>query len=200
MKKIIVAENKMKVEKNMTVEECISFHDGAVKKWANDMFFIVKGMSNNLMEYDDFYSEGMMCLIHSYNEYQSKNTFNTFLHKNLDNLKVDLIRMLNAKKRKTKRSVVSFDMEIEDDECDSLKEIEGTLDESFEELEFNLDMEYVMERLTDEEVKIFKFLIDNESTKRALAKELNISRPTLDNKILKVKDKVVDYLPEYILY
>ena len=108
--------------------------------------------------------------------------------------------MLNAKKRKTKRSVVSFDMEIEDDECDSLKEIEGTLDESFEELEFNLDMEYVMSKLTDEEIKIFKFLLENESTKRALAKELNISRPTLDSKILKVKDKVIDFLPEYILH
>lgn len=200
MKKIIVAENKVKVEKEMTIEQCVDFYGGAIRRWANDMFFIVKGMSNNLMEYDDFHNEGMICLIHSYNEYESKNTFNTFLHKNLDNLKIDLIRKLNAKKRKTKRSVVSFDMEIEDDECDSLKEIEGIIDDSFEELEFNLDMEYVMSKLSDEEIKIFKFLIDNESTKRALAKELKISRPTLDNKILKVKDKVIGFLPEYILY
>ena len=43
MKTIIVAENKVKVEKQMTVEECISFYGGAIKRWANDMFFIVKG-------------------------------------------------------------------------------------------------------------------------------------------------------------
>ena len=36
MKTIIVAENKVKVEKQMTVEECISFYGGAIKRWANE--------------------------------------------------------------------------------------------------------------------------------------------------------------------
>lgn len=201
MKKgIIVIENGVKVQKESTLEECTSYFEGAIKKWANELYVIVRNMSHNLMEYDDFYSEGMLCMIELYYKYKPINTFNTALHKSLDNLKIDLIRKTNAKKRKTEQSVVSFDMELEDDECDLLQEVEGVIDENFALMEFNEDIADAFAKLTEEERKIANFLIDNESTKRVLAKELNISRPTLDSRITKVKDKVIDLLPEYILY
>lgn len=200
MKKILVAESGVRKEKEMTLDECVISYGGAIRRWANEMFMIVKGMSNNLMDYEDLHNEGMICLIESYNDYKPLNTFNTFLHRSLDNLKIDLIRMTNAKKRKTEQTLISFDMEIEDDECDSFQEIKGAIDESFSELEFNLDIKKVMSELSDEEIKIFNFLMENESTKRVLAKHLKISRPTLDSRINKLRDKVMDFLPEYILY
>ena len=198
MKRLIIVENNMKIAREVELEECARIFEGAVKRWANEMYVIVRGMSNNLMEYDDFYSEGMICLIEMYDKYVPVNTFNTALHKSLDNLKIDLIRKTNAKKRKTEQSVVSFDMEIEDDECDCLQEIEGDIDINYSIMEFNEDMTNALATLTNEERKIVGFLMDNESTKRVLAKELNISRPTLDSRITKVKEKIMDLLPEYI--
>ena len=108
MKRLIIAENNIRVTREVELEECARIFEGAVKRWANEMYVIVRGMSNNLMEYDDFYSEGMICLIEMYDKYVPVNTFNTALHKSLDNLKIDLIRKTNAKKRKTEQSVVSF--------------------------------------------------------------------------------------------
>ena len=198
MKRLIIAENNIRVTREVELEECARIFEGAVKRWANEMYVIVRGMSNNLMEYDDFYSEGMLCLIEMYDKYVPVNTFNTALHKSLDNLKIDLIRKANAKKRKTEQSVVSFDMEIEDDECDCLQEIEGDIDMNYSIMEFNEDMANALATLSNEERKIVGFLMDNESTKRVLAKELNISRPTLDSRITKVKEKIMDLLPEYI--
>ena len=200
MIRLIIVENNMKIAREVELEECARIFEGAVKRWANEMYVIVRGMSNNLMEYDDFYSEGMICLMEMYNKYTPINTFNTALHKSLDNLKIDLIRKTNAKKRKTEQSVVSFDMEIEDDECDCLQEIEGDIDINYSIMEFNEDMTNALATLTTEERKIVGFLMDNESTKRVLAKELNVSRPTLDSRIAKVKEKIMDLLPEYIFY
>ena len=198
-KEIIVAENGIRTTVEITLEECVNYFEGAIKKWANEVYVIVKDMSHNLMEYDDFYSEGMLCMIEVYNKYKPINTFNTALHKSLDNLKIDLIRKINAKKRKTDQSVVSFDMELEDEECDSLQEVEGDIDKNFGLMEFNEDISNAISKLTREEKIIFNFLLDNESTKRVLAKKLKISRPTLDARISKVKDKIMYLLPEYTL-
>ena len=198
MKRLIMVENNTRVTKEIALEECARIFEGAIKRWANEMYIIVKNMSNNLMEYDDFYSEGMMCLMEIYNKYTPRNTFNTALHKSLDNLKVDLIRKTNAKMRKTEMSVVSFDMEVENYEVDFLYEIEGEIDMNYSAVEFNRDMEKALVNLTHEERKIVNFLIDNNSNKKKLAKELKISRPTLDSRIMKTKEKIVSLLPEYI--
>lgn len=199
-KEIIIIENGVKITKEMTIEECIENFEGAIKKWGNECYMIMDKMSHNLMEYDDFYSEGMICLIEVYSKYKPINTFNTILHKSLDNLKIDLIRKTNAKKRKTEQSVVSFESEIEDEDVSLLHELEGDIDINYELVEFNEDMTNAMAKLTDEERKIFDFLIENESTKRVLAKQLNISRPTLDTRIERVRDKMIALLPEYLLY
>lgn len=193
-----MVENNTRVTKEIALEECARIFEGAIKRWANEMYVIVKNMSNNLMEYDDFYSEGMMCLMEIYNKYTPRNTFNTALHKSLDNLKVDLIRKTNAKMRKTEMSVVSFDMEVESYEVDFLYEIEGEIDTNYSTVEFNQDMKKALVSLTHEERKIVNFLIDNNSNKKNLAKELKISRPTLDSRIAKTKEKIVSLLPEYI--
>lgn len=200
MKTIILTKNGVKVPKKLTLEECAILFEGAIKTWANEMYKIVKEMSNNLMEYDDFYSEGMVCLIRIYDRYTPKNTFNTALHKSLDNLKVDLIRKVNAKKRKTDLTVLSFDLEIENCEVELLQELYGEEDDNFKIIELREDISNAFINLTEEEKRIAKFLIENESTKRVLAKELNISRPTLDTKIKKVKDKIINLLPEYTLF
>lgn len=200
MKNMIVSKNGVKITEVISLDECAKLFEGAIKAWANEMYVIVRGMSNNLMEYDDFYSEGMICLVEMYDKYIPTNTFNTALHKSLDNLKVDLIRKTNAKKRKTELTVISFDTEIENYECDMLQELYGDIDKNYCAMEFNEDISNVLVKLTPEERKIVNLLVNNESTKRLLAKELNISRPTLDSRIEKVKDKIIDLLPEYIMY
>ena len=201
LKEIIVSKNGNKYIKKMSLEECIMFFEGAVKKWANETYSSLKLMSNNIMEYEDLYNEGMICLIKVYRKYIAINTFNTNLHKSLDNLRIDLMRIINTKKRKTELSVVSFEMEIEEgsEDADTLKDREGGIDENFSQMEFNEDLKKVFVKLTEEEKKIFHFLMENESTKRILAKDLKITRPTLDKRINKLKDKIIDYLPEYIL-
>lgn len=201
-KQIIIIDNGKKIMKEMSLEECAIYFEGAVKKWSNELYTIIKNMSNNLMEYDDFYGEGMICLIEVYKRYRPINTFNTTLHKSLDNLKIDLIRKTNAKKRKTEYTVVSLDIIIDEgwDSPSELHELEGEVDENFSIIEFDEDIKNALTKLNEDEKKIFNFLIENESTKRALAKELKVSRPTLDSKISKVRDKVLSLLPEYFLY
>lgn len=196
-KSIMISEDGVKVVKDLTLDECVARFEGAIKRWGNECYVITKNFPNNVMEYDDYYSEGMICLIEVFNKYQPVNTFNTALHKSLDNLKVDLIRKVNAKKRKTDQKIVSFDMEIEDG-CDLLQEIEGKIDENFELMEFEQDLNRVTLQLTDEENKILDYLIENESTKKILAKELNISRPTLNTRIEKLKEKIMYLMPEYM--
>ena len=50
MKRLIIAENNIRVTREVELEECARIFEGAVKRWANEMYVIVRGMSNNLME------------------------------------------------------------------------------------------------------------------------------------------------------
>ncbi|HSQ89804.1 sigma-70 family RNA polymerase sigma factor [Romboutsia sp.] len=197
-KVIIISDNNMKIEKLMTLEECIAHHEDAVKKFANECANTTKDIFNNILDFDDFYSEGMIELMKSYEKYEPKNTFNTFLHENLNNLRIDTMRMINAKKRNTEQRIVSFDNELEDGTF--LSDVEGDFDNNYSLIEFDESIADAMSKLTDEEKSIFDFLINNEKTKKILAKELGITRPTLDVRITKVKDKIIGLLPEYINY
>lgn len=197
MKKIVVVENNEKVMKDMSLEDCIICYEPAIKKWASELYLMVKNYHNNIMDYDDFYSEGMITLMKLYSTYTPKNTFNTALHKSLDNSRIDFLRCMNAQKRKTKKVLVSFDAEQDSEGNYKLNETQGLLDENFNICEVDKDIENALHALTEEERLIFEFLLDKEYTKRALAKELKISRPTLDSRIEIVRDKVVKLMPEY---
>lgn len=197
-KEIIISENDIKTIKLMSLEECVVHFERAVMKWSHGCYKTVRHCCNNIMEYDDFYSEGMLCLMNVYEKYKPINTFNTALHKSLDNLKIDIIRKLNTQKRTVDQPMVSFDTTLLDG--DLLSDIEGDYDCNFELFEFNEDIVNALSKLTEEERKIANFLLNQESTKKVLAEELNISRPTLDSRIEKVRDKVVGLLPEYIPY
>lgn len=197
-KTIIIAEDYIKTEREMSLEDCIEHFNDAISKWAYECHLCVKDVSHNVMEFDDFYNEGMICLIKVYKNYKSINTFCTALHKSLDNLRVDLLRRINTKKRKTESTLVSFDMELEDGAF--LKDIEGGIDESFSDMELYNDIENALSKLSNEERSIAMFLLNAESTKTLLAEELGMSRPTLNTRIEKVKDKIIDLLPEHIAY
>lgn len=200
-KTIIVAENNKLIHKEMTLEECIQYYSDTVKLWSYSCYDSARRMSHNIMDADDFYSEGMIRLIRVYDNYQPKNTFSTNLLKGLDNLKIDLFRKLNSKKRKTENTLVPLN-----EEQNSRNDIVhrepslGYYDNNLLSVEFTHDMDKVKECLSFEERTIFNFLLNQEDiTKRTVSKQLNVSRPTLDKRIPRVQSKILTIIPEYLM-
>lgn len=199
-KTIIIAKNREFVREEMTLEECIIYFDKSVKQWGISCYNSARRLSNNIMDEDDFYSEGMICLMKVFERYEPKNTFTTNLHKSLDNLKIDLFRKLNSQKRKTENIIVCLD-EDENAKNDIIHREKslGYADKNLYGIEFKNDMEVLMDNLNLEEKTIFNFLLRENTTKKALSKELNTSRPTLDSKIRRTQNKVCGIISEYFV-
>lgn len=201
MKKIIIiAKNRELIKKEMNLEECIEHFDKSIKHWGISCYNSARQLSNNIMDEDDFYSEGMMCLMRVFEKYEPKNTFSTNLHKSLDNLRIDLFRKLNSKKRKTDHVMVYLNEE-KDNQHD-IAHFEKSLgydDNNLYCIELKNDMKVLMNNLNLEERTIFKFLLEKNTTKRALSEKLNTTRPTLDSKIRKTQNKVCTIISEYFV-
>lgn len=200
-------EESKKVKKQMSLEECIIYYNNVIKAWANKCYESAKKLSHNIMDADDFYSEAMICLMKVYEIYQPYNTFTTTLFKSLDNLKTDIFRLLNCKKRKTEERIISLDETIQTAENSADRGNKKLFhknrlkyeDTNLKDIEIRNDINNVIKKLNIEERTIFNFLLNRDITKKVLSKKLNMSRPTLDSRIPKVQGKIRNLLPEYVL-
>lgn len=174
--------------KEMNIEQlCIQFED-MIYKFAYKCVGSLKGFKNNVEEFEDFYQQGMIELVKVFELYDEKHCFSTLLQIRLDNALKYNLRKYSFKKRVVNDSLISLNM-ISDDGR-SYEDVVGDRDFCLEEIENKLDILMILQELNEEEKEIFKFLLEQEKTKLQLSKELNISRPTLDNRIELVRDKV----------
>lgn len=185
---------------SLTFEEMLKY-DGAycdriIRKFASDCTHKIKKIHGNIMEEDDFYNEGLLRAHYCFNMYEADKSFAIYLQNGLNQLWLDYTKNVFAKKRKSEDEVVSFDSEL--DNGTYLKDAEGNFDYNFNRMELKEDISNALSKLTNEERSIVGFLVNEEKTKKILAAELKISRPTLDTRIELVKKKMMHLLPEYL--
>lgn len=199
-KTIIIVENAKRIEKQMTLDECVIYYNDRIKTWARKCYESAKKISHNIMDEDDFYSEAMICLMRVYKAYQPINTFTTTLFKSLDNLKADIFKLLNCKKRKSEKRTISLDETYDESTYSKLKidTYIGYEDRGLKDVELKSDINNIIEKLNVEEKTIFDFLLNKNITKKGLSEKLNVSRPTLNTKIPRVQLKIKNLLPEYL--
>ena len=70
MKIIKLIIDDVVVEKEMTVDEVFKQFDNMLKKFASECVFKSKTMHNNILGFEDFYGEGCIKLVESYNAYR----------------------------------------------------------------------------------------------------------------------------------
>lgn len=185
---IIIRENNVNVKKLMTVEEVQKQFNNMIKDFANKCVAQSRTMHNNIDTFEDFVSEGHIVLLGCFKSYSPTFTFSSYLGSALDLRRKELLRKMHSEKRKVTTCLVSFDEPVDVDL--NLGDVEGKEDSSFDLFIHNENINYVLQQLSEEEKKIFGFLLDTEMTKITMAKELNITRPTLDTRIKRTREKL----------
>lgn len=184
------------IERLMTIEEVHKQFNNMIKNFANDCVVQSKTMHNNVDAFEDFVSEGYIVLVECFKSYSPTFTFSSYLSSALDLTRKELLRKMHSDKRKITTCLVSFDEPV-DNEL-NLGDVEGKDDVSFDLLAHNDSINYALNYLTEEEKRIFGFLLDTEMTKINMAEELNITRPTLDTRIKKTRSKLVNLFSDSI--
>lgn len=177
------------VLKEMTMEEVHKQFNNMIKNFANDCVVQSRTMHNNVDTFEDFVSEGYIVLVECFNSYNPTFTFSSYLSSALNLTRKELLRKMHSDKRKVTTCLVSFDEPVDVDL--NLGDVEGQEDLSFDLLVHNESIKYALSQLNEEEKKIFNFLLDTEMTKISMAEELNITRPTLDNRIKRTREKLI---------
>ena len=178
------------VLKEMTIEEVHKQFNNMIKNFANDCVVQSRTMHNNVDTFEDFVSEGYIVLVECFNSYNPTFTFSSYLSSALNLTRKELLRKMHSDKRKVTTCLVSFDEPVDVDL--NLGDVEGQEDLSFDLIVHNESIKYALSQLDEEEKKIFNFLLDTEMTKISMAEELNITRPTLDNRIKRTRGKLID--------
>ena len=184
------------VLKEMTMEEVHKQFNNMIKNFANDCVVQSRTMHNNVDTFEDFVSEGYIVLVECFNSYNPTFTFSSYLSSALNLTRKELLRKMHSDKRKVTTCLVSFDEPVDVDL--NLGDVEGQEDLSFDLLVHNESIKYALSQLNEEEKKIFNFLLDTEMTKISMAEELNITRPTLDNRIKRTREKLIGLFSDYL--
>ena len=191
------------IEKCLTFEEMLEFDDGycnkVIIKFANKCYKQVKNMQENIMEEQDFYNEGLLRAFYSFKRYRPEKSFVIFLQNGLDKWWLDYTKNIFAKKRKSMSDFISLDESILNEDDNFINELQGSDDKSFDEFMFNEDISNAIKKLDNTEKRIVEFLYNEDDTKKNLAKQLGITRPTLDVKITKVRAKMSILLSDYLV-
>lgn len=186
------------VNKLMSLEEVIDAFENMVFKSALEIFEDIDGLNQNINEVEDINTYGIIELIKCYKSYDyKKGSFSNILYIALKALRKRMLRDLNAGKRNVAKKPIS--LEGTRDELDAFQERYGIEDEVLEQSELVCDLARALKSLTEEEGKILEFLIKEHKTKREFATELGITRPTLDTRIKKTKEKLEILLAGHLI-
>ena len=195
-KMIKLRKNGKIIIEPMTLEEVYKQFNNMIKNFANDCVMQSRTMHNNVDVFEDFVSEGYIVLVECFNSYNPTFTFSSYLGSALDLTRKELLRKMHSDKRKVTTCLMSFDEPVDIDL--NLGDVEGEEDASFDLLIHNDSIKYALSHLDEEEKKIFNFLLDTEMTKISMAEELNITRPTLDNRIKKTRSKLIELFSDVL--
>lgn len=174
--------------KKMEVEELFEHFEDMIHKFAHKCVGSTKNNFSNVNDFDDYMQMGNMELMKAYQLYDEKHCFSTLLQIRLNNAYHYNLRKLNFYKRKTDSTIISLNRKTEENK--SVEELYGQDDLHLSNIEVKLDLSYIFSKLDPQEIKIFLFLLEQEKTKIQLAKELGITRPTLDSRISLLRDKI----------
>lgn len=178
--------------KKLTLEELMSIFENMINKFAHRCVHSMSKHHTNTDDFEDFYQYGMLELMKTFNIYNEQQCFSTLLQINLNNKHGYLLRNLNASKRNSNNSTVSLNAEYP--EGNTFDTYIGVEDIMLQDIESKIDLLNKLDTLAEEECKIVKNLLEEEKTKIQLAKELGISRPTLDSKIKIIREKLKDLI------
>ncbi|MEG0908734.1 MAG: sigma-70 family RNA polymerase sigma factor [Clostridia bacterium] len=190
MTKCIVFSDGCK--RQMGLEELCTTFENMINKFAHRCVHSMSKHHSNTDEFEDFYQYGMLELMKTFDVYNEQLCFSTLLQINLNNKHGYLLRNLNTRKRNSNNSTISLNAEYPEGNTFDL--YIGEEDLMLQDIESKIDLLNKLETLEEEECKIVKNLLEEEKTKIQLAKELEISRPTLDSKIKIIREKLKDLL------
>ena len=206
MKKEIIRVEKKIVKKNgefeyATVEKVIYNHcDKAVRAFAKKCVAGLAWTKNNF-ELEDYEQAARMEIITMFDVYDEIHTFSSMLNTRLDQLYIHFLRYFGNQKRSMNNSlsdgnIAYNEVRLQDsyDDGMSYEEIIGTGIDEMNKSNCFMAIEECAKKLDDREKKILSFLINENKTKMEFAKELGITRPTLDTKIKYIRSILKDYL------
>lgn len=185
------------INKEMEFEEVVKMLNNIMIKKSNELYSKLAGIQQNILDREDIISMYMMDIYNTYELYDiNKGAFTSVAFKTIDNCSKRILRDLFAQKRTNERRVLSF--EGTKDDLDAIEKLSGEYDDTFANVELAYDLRRVLKNFSEEEKVIIQFLLHKKSNKKELALSLGVSRPTLDARIKKTREKLAVSLKEYI--
>lgn len=197
--KFLIDDKSIDVE--LTFEEMLEYDNSYCKrmilKWANECYMQSYKIQETIMDKDDFYNEGLARAYYCFNKYNADKSFVTYLNNGLRVLWLDYTKTIFAKKRKSDNNLISLNKDDADLDF-NMDERVGKEDISFFRFEFKQDLHQILHNFNTEEMLLLNYLMYENTTKKDLAMRLGITRPTLDSKFKKLRNKLSNLLPEYL--
>lgn len=222
-KRILTSEGYL----TLTVEEAFKHYEGLLHDFATDCSETLCTIEENYYEFEDYMQMGLETVMETFRDYSvDKNVcYSTYLCKSLRYKKIHIIRDLNRQKRKPVQP--SFSLNEVFGGMDNSERLTGdsvVYSNYFEDQPNDLE-QFLMEKLTEDEIAFFimamkkrlgdskgrarielqhtidsleKLTAKNTETKETLAKEVGISRPTLNKRVEATYKKVQELAYQYI--
>ena len=185
------------INKEMRFDDVVKMLDRIMIKKSNELYNKLSGVQQNILEKEDIISIYMTDIYNVFEVYDiNKGAFTTVAFKSIDNCSKRILRDLFAQKRTNESWVLS--LEGTKDDLDAIEKLNGEYDDTFSNIELAYDLKRTVSNFTYEEKQILKFIIGRGLSKKDLAIHLGVSRPTLDTRIKKLKDRLSNSLKEYI--
>lgn len=205
------------------LDEALRQFDGMAKDFAHRCVREISSYQDNIYTFDDYYQQGLLEITKVFEKYDLEKgaCFSTLLFKELNHRMIMNIRKLTSKKRNCERKKLFLD-DIQND-MDNTSLVEGKVDVYFQDETCDLE-QFILKKTTEEERLMISTHFSSRSkmesgkqkqylnyaslifldnglkeclTKTQLANKLKVSRPTLDKKIQKVIEKVINLTKEY---
>lgn len=185
MEKNILFGNNVVVR--MTLEEVIERFDKQVTYFAKKC---EQTISNCDFTRGDYEQIGYVALVEAFINYDDTYVFSTYFDTKLKGERTKIISKLTAQKRSA--NLISLDEPTkEGEENTSLSDIIGNIDNAIEELAGEDLVGTIFSKLNEEEKLIYLNIVENGVKPVDYAREINISKQSLNYKLKKLKEKLL---------
>lgn len=184
-KTIILEENGVYVNKEMSLEEVLEKFKFKLWQFAEKCWNNTKGNHTNINTIEDYYEEGVIVLIKCFNVYEPQKCFYFYLNDCLENKKKEIFKYYTFKNRETKLNTYDYTLD---------KKICNNKDENITKAEFDHDFNILLGTLNALEKSIVEEIFIENNSLRKFSEKHNIHRNTLNKRIAVVKEKCKIYL------
>lgn len=185
MKKNILFGNDVVVE--MSLEEVVARFSKQVTYFAKRCEY---GISGSDFTREDYEQIGYMALVEAFINYDDNYVFSTYFDTKLKGERTKIISKIQAGKRRA--NLVSLDEPTKESEDNtSLSDIIGTLDDAIEDLAGDDLVSIIFSKLNEEEKLMYLNIVEQGIRPVDYAKQINISKQSLNYKLNKLKEKLL---------